>query len=69
MQKANRGGQTDMATEIAGEATVESAPAERDSSDGENGIDANAESGAQLPGSVHEIDAPPGSANSPAPTS
>jgi hypothetical protein len=51
-------GQTDMPTEIAGQATVDSAPSERSSSDGENGLDANAEGGVHLPGPLFEIDAP-----------
>lgn len=59
MQNGHCSGQTDTAAEIAGEATVESAPAERDSSDGENGLDENAEGGVRLPGPAYEIDAPP----------
>ena len=58
MQSNDLRGETQRSTEIAGEATVESSPAERDSSDGENGLENNDENSIQFPGPVHEIDAP-----------
>jgi hypothetical protein len=71
MQEINQSGQSgdgqaDMPTEIAGEATVESAPTERDSSDGENGLSEDDGNGIQLPGPAHEIDAPDGGGSTPA---
>ena len=57
--QSDRSVETVRLTEIAGEATVESAPAERDSSELENGLEANEENGIELPGPVHQIDVPP----------
>ena len=52
-------GATDNATEIAGQATVDSPPAELDSADAENGLDATDENGVHLPGPVVDLDAAP----------
>jgi hypothetical protein len=53
---AAESGATSESTEIAGQATVDSAPSERTSRDGENGLDADAEDGIHLPGPFVNID-------------
>lgn len=61
MNNSDPRAETERSTEIAGEATVESAPAERDSSDGEEGLTDNIQNSVQLPDPVHQIDIAPGS--------
>lgn len=47
-----------LAAEIAGQATVDSAPSERDSRDTLNGLDADAPDGVHLPGPLVDLDNP-----------
>ena len=57
MSPTERDGQTDAVTELAGEATVDSPPSERDSEDGENGLEADVRDALTLPGPTYVIDA------------
>jgi hypothetical protein len=52
-------GQTDVNTEIAGQATVDSAPSERESDAGENGLDADGDNTVTFPGPTYNLDATP----------
>lgn len=52
----NTNGQPDAASELAGQATVDSHPSERDSDAGENGVEADADEAITFPGPTFNID-------------